>query len=83
MVIKEVVRTDSFEASFKKTRDKKIKERIKKQIERIIQNPDVGKPLRHDLKGERSIRIEPYRLIYKVEGETLYLLRFFNREKGY
>jgi mRNA-degrading endonuclease RelE of RelBE toxin-antitoxin system len=83
VVIKEVIWTKGFETSFKKIRDKKTKERIIKQIEKIIDDPRVGKPLRHGLKGEQSVRIKPHRLIYKVEDEKLYLLRFFHREKGY
>jgi addiction module RelE/StbE family toxin len=83
VVIREVIRTKGFEASFKKIKDKKTKERVVKQIEKIIHNPSIGKPLRYSLKGEQNVRIKPYRLIYKVEGETLYLLRFFHRGKGY
>ncbi len=83
MVIREVIWTKKFETSFKRIRDKRTKDRIIKQIERIIADPGVSKPLRYSLKGERSVRIPPYRLIYKVEGDRLYLLRFFHREKGY
>ena len=83
MVIREVIWTKKFETSFKRIRDKRTKDRIIKQIERIIADPGVGKPLRYSLKGERSVRIPPYRLIYKVEVGRLYLLRFFHREKGY
>ncbi|WP_456473867.1 type II toxin-antitoxin system RelE family toxin [Candidatus Pyrohabitans sp.] len=82
-MIKEVIWTRRFETSFKKIKDKKTKEKTIKQIERIIADPSVGKPLRYGLKGERSVRITPYRLIYKVEGDRLYLLRFFHRGKGY
>lgn len=47
----------------KRLRIKGQKERIIKQIERIIADPSVGKPLRYSLKGEWSVRITPYRLI--------------------
>ncbi len=83
MVIKEVIRTNKFEASIRKIKDRKTKGRVIKQIEKIIENPDIGKPLKHGLKGERSVRVSPYRLVYSVEGEKLYLLRFFHRGKGY
>jgi mRNA-degrading endonuclease RelE of RelBE toxin-antitoxin system len=76
VVIKEVIWTRKFETSLKKIKDKRTKGRI-------IADPSVGKPLRYGLKGEQSVRITPYRLIYKVEGDKLYLLRFFHREKGY
>jgi len=82
-VVKEVVWTRGFEASFKKLKDRKTKERVIKQIEKIIKDPEIGKPLRYGLRGERSIRVTPYRVVYKMEGETLYLLMFFHREKGY
>ena len=82
-MVKEVVWTRGFEASFKKLKDRKTKERVIKQIEKIIKDPEIGKPLRYGLRGERSIRVTPYRVVYKMEGETLYLLMFFHREKGY
>lgn len=83
MVIKEIIWTKKFETEFKKIKDTAIKERIKKQIEKIIKNPEVGKPLRFFLKGERSLYIRPYRLIYCVIQDKLYLLRFEHRKKVY
>ncbi|MEM5829568.1 MAG: type II toxin-antitoxin system RelE/ParE family toxin [Candidatus Aenigmatarchaeota archaeon] len=83
MVIKEVIWTQKFEDEFKKVKDTAIKERIKKQIEKIIKNPDVGKPLRFELKGERAVYIKSYRLIYSAIGDKLYLLRFEHRKKVY
>jgi len=63
--------------------DKSLRVKLDKQIDKVIENPDVGKPLRYDMKGERTIYIKPYRLIYKVEGETLFLLRFEHRKDAY
>lgn len=83
MVIKEVIWTQKFEDEFKRVKNTAIKERIKKQIEKIIKNPEVGKPLRFELKGERTVYIKPYRLIYSVIGDKLYLLRFEHRKKVY
>jgi hypothetical protein len=48
--VKEVVWTQKFETEFKKIKDSSIKERVKKQIKKIIENPEIGKPLRHQLK---------------------------------
>jgi len=83
MVIKEVIWTKKFEDEFKRVKNTVIKKRIKKQIEKIIKNPEVGKPLRFELKGERTVYIKPYRLIYSVIGDKLYLLRFEHRKKVY
>lgn len=81
--VKSVVYTLKFEREFKKVKDNKVKEHLKKQVEKIIENPDVGKSLRYDLKGEMTMYVKPYRLIYKLEGETLFLLRFEHRKEAY
>lgn len=83
MVVTEVIWTHRFEDEFKKVKDNTIKERIKKQIKKIVKNPKVGKPLRFGLKGERTVYINPYRLIYSTIGDKLYLLRFEHRKKVY
>lgn len=83
MVIRSVVRDPLFERNFKSIKDQTTKERIKKAIQKIIENPEIGKPLQHTRRGELRIRIGPYRLIYTVIGDTLFLLEFRHREKGY
>lgn len=81
--IKEVILNTTFEEEVKKIKDGLIKERIRKQIVRIVKNPEVGKPLRFDLKGERTVYLKPYRLIYKIDGYKLTLLRFEHRKEVY
>lgn len=81
--IRKVIWTGKFERELRKLKDKSVKNRVKKQIQEIIENPETGKPLRFELRGERSVRIPPYRLIYAVKGETLYLLRFEHRKTAY
>lgn len=44
-------KTESFSCKIK---DKSIQERIKKSIEKILLYPDVGKPLRYDLKVHKK-----------------------------
>ena len=41
-----------------------FKEKIKKQVEKIIENPETGKPMRYNRKGTREVYISPYRLAY-------------------
>ncbi|MDE1860450.1 MAG: type II toxin-antitoxin system RelE/ParE family toxin [Candidatus Micrarchaeota archaeon] len=83
MVIERIVVTEKFERDINKLRDKKVKERIDSEVKRIRENPDVGKPLGYGLKGERTVRIKPYRLIYTVERNILILLRFEHRKDVY
>lgn len=81
--IRFVIPTEKFEREFKKIKDTGLKEKLKKQIKKITENPNFGKPLRYDLKGEWTIYVKPYRLIYKVEDDKLILLRFEHRDKVY
>jgi mRNA-degrading endonuclease RelE of RelBE toxin-antitoxin system len=83
VTIRNVIWTDKFERELRKVRDKELKARARKRIKEVVENPEIGKPLRFELKGERSVRIPPYRLIYAVKGDTLYLLRFEHRKEVY
>jgi mRNA-degrading endonuclease RelE of RelBE toxin-antitoxin system len=83
VVITQVIWTKKFERELRKLRDKTIKDRVKDQIEKVLDNPETGKPLRFALKGERSVYATPYRLICAVQGETPYLLRFEHRKTVY
>ena len=81
--IKFVVPTEKFEKEFKKIKDRSFKEKLKKQITKITENPNFDKPLRYCLKGEWTIYVKPYRLIYSIEGNRLVLLRVEHRNHAY
>ena len=57
-------------------------EKIKKQIKKILENPYVGKPLKYK-RGERSLYIKPFRLIYVIRKDEIILLKFNHRKKVY
>ena len=58
------------------------RDKIEKQIKKIIKNPNVGKPLKY--KGEeRTLYINPFRLIYAVKDDEIILLKFEHRKKVY
>jgi mRNA-degrading endonuclease RelE of RelBE toxin-antitoxin system len=81
--IKSIVYTQKFEQDVKKLRDGLLKERLEKQIRKIVDDPEAGKPLRYGLRGEWTVRIPPYRLIYAFQGNRLILLRFEHRKSVY
>ncbi len=66
----------SFEKVFKKIKNLAVKDQLKKQIEKIIENPEVGKPMKYDRKGTREVYVVPYRLPYawiKDEEKIVFL----------
>ncbi|MDV3292733.1 MAG: type II toxin-antitoxin system RelE/ParE family toxin [Nitrososphaerales archaeon] len=81
--IRSIVYTEKFERDVKKVRDSSLKEKLEKQIRKIAENPGFGKPLRYGLKGEWTIRVKPFRLIYAVQSDKLILLRFEHRKEVY
>jgi mRNA-degrading endonuclease RelE of RelBE toxin-antitoxin system len=48
-----------------------LKPLVKAKIERISANPHLGKLLEKELSGNLSFRSKRYRIIYKVEENTI------------
>jgi hypothetical protein len=55
---------ESLLKTISKIKDNAVKNKIKKQIIKIIKYPDIGKPMRYARKGTREIYIGSYRLAY-------------------
>ncbi|MBW2995646.1 type II toxin-antitoxin system mRNA interferase toxin, RelE/StbE family [Candidatus Woesearchaeota archaeon] len=70
-----------FKRDFKRIKDKPIIEKIIKQISKIKNNPDIGKPMRYSRKGTRELYIPPFRLSYKVEGNIVYILDLYHKDE--
>ena len=81
--IKTIIYTQKFERDVKKIKDSFLKEKLEKQIRKVIENAESGKPLKYGLKGEWTMYVRPYRLIYAIQGDRLILLRFEHRKEVY
>ena len=62
-----------------------IKLRIKAVIEtKLLHEPEIyGKPLRQSLKGHRSLRVGDYRIIFRISGNDIIILKIGNRRDVY
>jgi mRNA-degrading endonuclease RelE of RelBE toxin-antitoxin system len=75
--------SDNILKAISKIKDKTEKEKIKKQIIKIIKNPEIGKPMRYARKGTRELYIGSYRLAYfylKNENKII-LLNFYHKDE--
>ena len=65
--------------------DKKERIHIVSAIDKLTENPHIGKVLKGDFSGLRRIRSGSYRVIYEInEGEVLILiLRIAHRKQVY
>ena len=73
----------SFEKSFYKIKDNKLRERIFKQFIKIGENPEVGKPMRYFCHGTREVYVPPFRLsyIYLREENKIIFLDLYHKDK--
>jgi mRNA-degrading endonuclease RelE of RelBE toxin-antitoxin system len=65
-----------FLKAISKIRNQADKIRIKKQIEKILEFPNTGKPMKYGRKGTREVYVSPYRLAYSynlTENKIIFL----------
>ncbi len=64
---------------------KNIRESIRKAIEeRLLADPVVfGEPLRQSLRGHRKLRVGDYRIIYRIDGHEVIVLKIGHRREVY
>lgn len=64
---------------------KNIRETIRRAIEkRLLSDPVLfGQPLRQSLKGYRKLRVGDYRVIYRIDGCEIIVLKIGHRKEVY
>ena len=55
----EIIYADRFKKIFSKIKDNNLKDKVTKQISKIIENPEIGKPMRYNRKGTRELYVSP------------------------
>ncbi len=78
-----IIFSDTFKKDFKRIKNKSLRLRIIKQLKKLVDLPELGKPLKHELKSHRSIRIPPFRIIYRSDKESIIINCFDHRKKVY
>ena len=74
---------ETFLKKISKIKHEAVKEQIKKQVEKIIENPEIGKPMRYNRKGTRELYVKPYRLAYaySVPEDKLIFLDLYHKDE--
>lgn len=73
----------SFEKTFSKIKDNALKDRIIKQLTKIRENPEVGKPMKFWRRGTREVYIPPFRLSYEYikEEDKVIILDLYHKDE--
>jgi mRNA-degrading endonuclease RelE of RelBE toxin-antitoxin system len=66
-----------------KIKDNAMKEKIKKQVEKIVEDPQIGKPMRYERKDTRELYVAPYRLAYSYirREDKLIFLDIYHKDE--
>ena len=66
-----------------KIKDKTTRLRIIKQLNKLAEMPEAGKPLKYEWKNHRSVRVPPFRIIYKLDNNKIVINCFDHRKEVY
>ncbi len=82
MEIREIKESDNFKRIRNKL-DKGILIKVNKIIRKIIENPEIGKPMKYKRRGTRELYVSPFRFSYAYlkENQILYFLDLYHKKK--
>lgn len=72
-----------FKKSLEKVNDGLMKLKVRKQIAKIIEMPEIGKPMKYSRFGTREVYIPPFRLsyVYLKEENKIIFLDIYHKDK--
>ena len=79
----QILFSEEFRKEFKRIKDKQTRLKLIKHLKKLGQIPESGKPLQYKLKGHRSVRIPPFRIIYRIEKNRIIINCFDHRKNVY
>ena len=87
-ISKEIVRitySTDFEKALKQLikQDRKTFEQLENQIEKILREPQICKPLRYTLKNRRRLHVGSFVLVYEFHRNELRFIDFDHHDKIY
>ena len=79
----EIIFSDEFKKDFKKVKDKTTRIKIIKQLKKLADLPEAGKSLKYNFRNHRSVRVPPFRIIYRLEKDKIIINCFDHRKEVY
>ncbi|MFA6907761.1 MAG: type II toxin-antitoxin system RelE/ParE family toxin [Candidatus Micrarchaeia archaeon] len=63
--------------------DKPIRVQIYNKLGKLEDNPELGVPLKNELRGSWRLHIGKYRVIYTIEGKDAIIAKIGHRKEVY
>jgi len=75
--------SSNFRKKFEKIKDKLLKEKVIKQILKLRENPDFGKPMMYARKGTRELYVSSYRIsyVYYPKEDKIIFLDVYHKDE--
>lgn len=72
-----------FQHTIEKIKNNSVKESIQNKIAKIIENPEIGKPMRYARKGTREVYVGSFRLSYTYypNENLIEFLDFYHKDE--
>jgi len=72
-----------FQKLFSKIKDPVLKDKIIKQVIKLKENPELGKPMKYSRKGTRELYIPPFRLsyLYIKEEDKILIIDLYHKDE--
>ena len=74
---------ERFKRTISKIKDSSIKERVEKLLIKILNDPEIGKPMKHNRKGTREVYLPPFRFsyAYNINSKTIIILDLYHKDE--
>jgi mRNA-degrading endonuclease RelE of RelBE toxin-antitoxin system len=79
----EVEHKTNFLKKIHKIKNNSVKERVKNQIKKILENPEIGKPMRYVRKGTRELYMGSFRrsYAYSEDEDKIIFLDLYHKDE--
>lgn len=83
--VERIVYSSHFERVLKKCKkkDRPLFAQLTYEMEKIINDPTVGKPLRYTLKNRRRMHVDSFVLVYEFHSNELRFIDFDHHDRVY
>jgi mRNA-degrading endonuclease RelE of RelBE toxin-antitoxin system len=74
---------ENFKRAVNKIKDIYVTSRIERLLLKIRENPEIGKPMKHERKGTREVYLPPFRLSYAYDklNDSIIILDFYHKDE--
>ena len=79
----EVEHKPNFLKKIHKIKDTSVREQVKNQIKKILENPEIGKPMKYARKGTRELYMGSFRLshAYSEDENKIIFLDIYHKDE--